>query len=867
MLWLSHRKRPLPAPPAFEDSLDYWKRRAKILDPVVKKQQEYIKNLDLELQEIKKLIDEIPQINWKSKFDHCKAENDELIRENEKEATENTIKINQLDQTIAKLTAHEAATTRKVEGMADVIDSYKSRIAELEAQIDELVAQNDQQVVKIDELEMALGEEKGQATKLWLQVAFKEKEIQHRDREIAEFAKKEDWAEKSLKAVRDVLQEKTKEFKDAENISQTEVRQLREDMSRSHEEKRRLEAEKRFFEQAVKEMSRKLKEQEEIVSEYKERIEELETMRQNVLRMEADFGELAHENVNLRPHPAESAIDEVPTSIEPRDQLSLDRELSGAGGGEDNLEEEDSGFDDHSESHSLFGDNIEPISSASPVSESGTRAVPDDERSTGTPSSVNGPISLDFPPLSLPDERASTPATCGESHGNDKADDCFSPTGGRVFVDSLFPSSTSGEDPTDSPSPSTGGENFMDSPFPSPTGGPRSLFGEYTHETFQCNAPLTNEDQFLKPTNSKDHPKDSDATAPSGTTNTPEPILPEASPILGFLGGNRTGNAAAFSAPLHPIQKHKPKSEDEAPVSLFTPSGVQDQKAAVEDEAPVGAATKGSSMFDIAPDFSFQNPAGEQNQREKAIPLGNFGGFGSNKPFNFTYEAPVRDGRSVERAGSKGGIEVAQEVEVVEQATLREAERAEQVISPEAVTIHKAAPHNPFRCWLNVYIDLWTLFMGWLILYNPLPSVTSPNLNYVIFRNATPFRYPQVDRTALYPAVDIGAKSPPPSAAIGEKAQNYRTKVPLEVGLPSFWTNLFWLLIHIAFYAFFYVCVSNYSSVLRERTSWRAANELTRQMFLRNYGLLHRHLGEQYWLDAFCYNLSTWLNVDRSIPG
>jgi myosin heavy subunit len=180
--------------------------------------------------------------------------------------------------------------------------------------------------------------------------------------------------------------------------------------------------------------------------------------------------------------------------------------------------------------------------------------------------------------------------------------------------------------------------------------------------------------------------------------------------------------------------------------------------------------------------------------------------------------------------------------------------------SPQTI-IYYHESHNPIRCWLQVYVNLWTIFLS------------------MVFRISHKFSRNTVLATGTFSEVTastspiltgIAVETTPTSSAWSDSVQFKRNISRL------FWTNIGWFFIHLLFYGLLYVCASNYFDVLNERSIWRAANEITRQYFFGNYhraghaatyGFLHNVFGEVNWINVLHFWIHTSLAVSRSLPG
>ncbi len=247
---------------------------------------------------------------------------------------------------------------------------------------------------------------------------------------------------------------------------------------------------------------------------------------------------------------------------------------------------------------------------------------------------------------------------------------------------------------------------------------------------------------------------------------------------------------------------------------------------------------------------------------------------------------------------------VTQSPEVV---TSPEATQSPVVISPPAVTTSPAITtpclplpvvilksHNPLECWLQVYIDLWILFVFWFH-HRFAKSFGEPNIGSstgsVIQDDPAA---PLGDSSLSSGHEDIGdhlqaglvdggrAEAPLPAATHGDIAPLVTTIAPsskdhakLDSEIPDVWITIFAFSLHLLFYAVIMVCVSNYRAVLHERSIWLSANEMTRQYlhmfykasFKREYGMFHELFGPVRFLDVWRYNVHSWAKISRSLPG
>ena len=283
-------------------------------------------------------------------------------------------------------------------------------------------------------------------------------------------------------------------------------------------------------------------------------------------------------------------------------------------------------------------------------------------------------------------------------------------------------------------------------------------------------------------------------------------------------------------------------------------SAIKNQKPTTEDRLAIEPSSKDSPLIDTPPRVTTQSHVKEAKEEEYFSASEKSGSFSSNEGQKVKEAGVIIEAKPTGHTASESTVGHPHKTQGLDvPATVIETGRANiagagGIAAPSiAISKSKTFSHNPFRCWLQVYVDLWTCFIGWLAFYN-LSLVADTGLNDP---------HPRTKYLPINPTAPLS----------GEKARAYRDQAPPKIELPPFWTNVFWLLTHIAIYAFLYICASNYSSTLRERAGWQAANELTRQMFLRDYGYIHRQFGEQNWLDIICFNLSTWLDVGPIYSG
>jgi len=211
----------------------------------------------------------------------------------------------------------------------------------------------------------------------------------------------------------------------------------------------------------------------------------------------------------------------------------------------------------------------------------------------------------------------------------------------------------------------------------------------------------------------------------------------------------------------------------------------------------------------------------------------------------------------------------------------------------KALPIAILKSHNPLDCWLQVYVDLWILFILW---FNQCLAISFGGRSMV-----SPFgSVVKDDSSVSYGSSsssnglgEIGGDLPPalegehtgaslPAAAIGDVASVVTTTAPNSMDyenptreLPDFWITILTFCFHILFYAFIIVCVANYWAVLHERSIWLKANEITRQYlhefyevpFKHEHGKFHELFGPLRYLDVWRYNVHSWAKISRSLPG
>jgi predicted nucleic acid-binding Zn-ribbon protein len=184
--------------------------------------------------------------------------------------------------------------------------------------------------------------------------------------------------------------------------------------------------------------------------------------------------------------------------------------------------------------------------------------------------------------------------------------------------------------------------------------------------------------------------------------------------------------------------------------------------------------------------------------------------------------------------------------------------------------------HNPLECWLQVYLDLWILFVFWFS-HRSTKSFGSRN---TVSSSGSVI---QDDR-----AVPIGSLSPlsgdaplPPvtlrdvASVVTTTASGSMDHAELDQELPDIWITILAFGFHVLFYAVIMVCVSNYRAVLHQRSIWLSANEITRQYlhkfyrvpFERRYGMFHELFGPVRFLEVWRYNIHNWAMINRSFPG
>jgi hypothetical protein len=211
----------------------------------------------------------------------------------------------------------------------------------------------------------------------------------------------------------------------------------------------------------------------------------------------------------------------------------------------------------------------------------------------------------------------------------------------------------------------------------------------------------------------------------------------------------------------------------------------------------------------------------------------------------------------------------------------------------KALPIAILKSHNPFECWLQVYVDLWILFIFW---FNQCLAISFGGRSIVssfgsVVKDDSSVSYGSSsssnglgdiggDLRAALEGEHTGASLP--AAAIGDVASVVTTTAPnsmdyenLTRELPDFGITILALCFHILFYAVVIVCVANYCAVLHERSLWLKANEITRQYlhefykvpFKHEYGKFHELFGPLRFLDVWRYNVHNWAKISRSLPG
>ena len=816
-----------PAPPRAENSLEYWRRRAEVLDPVVFELRKQIKSYREQIAILDPAraarIDE-----WKEKYGEVKANYDQLFKEDKQRAQAHAAAASEWEANIQKLTeeklalegksdqwneskqtltGEKLALEQKVADMAASSKEEDSKRIKLQMQIDELVKQNDQQAATISGLEADVEEKRGQVTKLSAEVKRKERDIQDRDHMCNDANEKHRKAEEKHRDMCNRLDKKARELTDAKNTAQTEAKQLRSDLDLSYNQKVRLEVDKKTCEQALKDCTNRLIEQDRTLQECSGALKELAGTKALVERLQAELADLDYENTRRRPQPEETRG---------RARISLDHELSSADGKSE---------------RSVSGERVESSVEDSTLSSDTDRTLSPSRLDSGVESTIRTTTKAPKPITGFfsvrnrdfrmhKPERNSIDVLLSDSDLGESsrlASNCSrgAPADGEAAVS-----------PASVGTPETEPDSRNAAVASTATALPSTLLASDELSAIKNQKPITEDRLTIEPS-SKDSPLID--TSPRVTT-----------------------------------QSHVKEAKEEEDVTASEKSSSfrsnEDQKVKdagdIIEEKPTGHNTSEFTVEHPPTPQGLDMPATviETECAQEATASGKSGSFRSNEDQKVKEAGVIIEAKPTGHTASEctvGHPPTPQGRDVL--ATVIEPGRAHRagaggIAAPSiAISKSKTFSHNPFRCWLQVYVDLWTCFMGWLAFHNS-SLVADTGLNGPHPRT----KYLQINPTA---------------PLSGENARAYRDQAPPKIELPPFWTNVFWLLTHIAIYAFFYICASNYSRTLRERASWQAANELTRQMFLRDYGYLHRHFGEQNWLDIICFNLSTWLDVGPSYSG
>jgi predicted nucleic acid-binding Zn-ribbon protein len=184
--------------------------------------------------------------------------------------------------------------------------------------------------------------------------------------------------------------------------------------------------------------------------------------------------------------------------------------------------------------------------------------------------------------------------------------------------------------------------------------------------------------------------------------------------------------------------------------------------------------------------------------------------------------------------------------------------------------------HNPLECWLQVYLDLWILFVFW----SSRRTTKSFGSRNIVSSSGS---VTQDDRVVPIGSLSsLSGDAPLPAATLRDVASVVTTTASgsmdhaeLDQDLPDIWITILAFGFHVSFYTVIMVCVSNYRAVLQQRSIWLSANEITRQYFHKfykvpfgcRYGMFHELFGPMRFLEVWRFNVHNWAMINRSFPG